>query len=89
MPGRRGEQQVELARGPPGLPGLEGLLDDGDLRVGGEVGLRLGGQVGAELDAGDLVAASGQRKRRLAGAAADLEQLVALAHASELDEFVE
>jgi hypothetical protein len=56
------------------LPRLERRADDLDRREPGELPAREGGEPIAELDADDLEAALGERNRRLARTAADLDQ---------------
>src|SRR5579884_1708166 len=86
VPGRRGVDEVEAARLP--LPLLERAAVHLDVETR-ERSPRMRGERLAELDADDPEAALGERPRRLAGGAADLEQPVARLEAGERDEVVE
>jgi hypothetical protein len=75
VPGGGREHQIErlVLRG---VDVLERALDDVDLGEGGQIAAPDGGQRRPRLDASDAKASAGQRQRRLAGGAPDLQQPV-------------
>ena len=75
VPGRGREDQAEHPW-PRRLPVLDVGVDDGDLREGREVAPGLRGEGGAKLHRGDREPAPREGECRLAGAAADLQDLV-------------
>src|SRR5262245_33940367 len=87
VPGCGGEYQV-IARPGRRLPGLERALHDLNAVKASHVPPRLLGKLRAEFYAGDRESASGKCDRRLAGAAADLEQPRSRPQSGELDELV-
>lgn len=72
-----------------GLPGLEVRVDHRDARKGRQLALRRGCESLSELDAGDRIAPLGECQRRLAGAAADLDQACLHRKLRERSEVVE
>jgi len=87
VPGRCSEHEIELLGG-LWTPGLEGALDDLHVWGVGEVAPGGGGQRRTKLDARNSKAAAGKWNRRLAGGAADLQELITRSERSRVDERV-
>ena len=88
VPGRRRDDQIER-HGIRRTPRFERRVHHLDIRILGEGGPRAGHEPGPELDARDSKPTVGERSRRLAGSAPDLEHAIAAPHARVTYEIVE